>query len=60
MIDYTDHECRLLLEELYRGDKVIIPHDMEHAKFMLRIAQQYINAEHQHLMDTVKYSESKR
>ena len=27
MIPWTDYECRLALDELYRGDKVIIPRD---------------------------------
>lgn len=60
MIPYTDHECRLALDELYRGDKVVLPSSMEHAKFMLMVAQQYINAHHQSLMDTIKYSDAKR
>ena len=43
MIPYTDHECRLLLDELYCGDKVVLPSSLEHAEFMLRVAQDYIN-----------------
>ena len=43
MIPYTDHECRLKLEELYRGDSVVLPANEEHARFMLRVAQMYIN-----------------
>lgn len=49
MIPYTDHECRLALDELYRGDKVVLPSSLEHAEFMLRVAQHYIN-EHKQLM----------
>ncbi len=60
MIPYTDHECRLALDELYRGDKVVLPSSMEHAKFMLMVAQQYINEHHNALMDTIKYSDAKR
>ena len=43
MIDYTDRECRLKLEELYRGDSVVLPANEEHARFMLRVAQYYID-----------------
>lgn len=50
MIPYTDYECRLLLDELYRGDKVVLPSSLEHAKFMLRIAQNYINEDKQKMM----------
>jgi hypothetical protein len=57
MIPYTDYECRLALDELYRGDKVVLPTSMEHAKFMLMVAQAYINEHHQALMDTIKYSD---
>ncbi len=59
MIPYTDYECRLVLDELYRGDKVVLPSSMEHARFMLRIAQAYINEHHNALMDTIKNSDAK-
>lgn len=51
MIAYTDYECRLLLDELHRGDKVVIPSSLEHAEFMLRIAQVYINDHKQQMLD---------
>lgn len=54
MIPYTDYECRLVLDELYRGDKVIIPSSLEHAEFMIRIAQSYINQCHQETLDLLK------
>ena len=54
MIPYTDYECRLALDELYRGDKVVIPSSMEHAKFMIQVAQNYINQQHQETLDTLK------
>lgn len=54
MIPYTDYECRLLLDELYRGDKVVIPSSIEHAKFMIRIAQNYIDQQHQETVDALK------
>lgn len=51
MIPYTDYECRLLLDELYRGDKVVLPSSLEHAEFMLRIAQTYINEDKQRMLE---------
>ena len=54
MIPYTDHECRLLLDELYQGDKVVIPSSIEHAKFMIRVAQDYIDQQHQETIDALK------
>lgn len=54
MIPYTDYECRLALDELYRGDKVVIPSSMEHAKFMIMVAQNYINQQHQETIDALK------
>ncbi len=60
MIPYTDHECRLKLDELYEGRSVVLPSSMEHAKFMLMVAQQYINERHNALMDTIKHSDAKQ
>ena len=54
MIPYTDHECRLKLEELYRGDSVVIPSSMEHAEFMLRVASFYINQQHEETLKLLK------
>lgn len=54
MIPYTDYECRLLLDELERGEKVVIPSSMEHAKFMIMVAQNYINQQHQESLDALK------
>lgn len=54
MIPYTDYECRLALDELYRGDKVVLPSSLEHAKFMLRIAQTYINEDKERMMSYLK------
>ncbi len=59
MIPYTDYECRLALDELYRGDKVVIPSSLEHAQFMLRIAQMYISEHRKDFMDTIKNSHVK-
>ena len=54
MIPYTDYECRLLLDELERGEKVIIPSSLEHAEFMIRVAQSYINHQKQEMLDILK------
>lgn len=54
MIPYTDYECRLALDELYRGDKVVLPTSIEHAKFMIMVAQNYINQQHQDTLDALK------
>lgn len=51
MIPYTDYECRLKLEEIQRGDYVVIPQSIEHALFMIRVAQSYIDQQHQ---ETIK------
>lgn len=56
MIPYTDHECRLVLNELERGEKVIIPSSIEHAEFMIKVAQRYINQERQKLVSYLKDS----
>ena len=57
MIPHTPYERLMLLEEIERGDKVVIPTSMEHARFMLMIAQSYINQQHQALMNTIKHSD---
>ena len=54
MIPYSDTEKILLLEELERGDKCIIPSSLEHAEFMLKIAQGYINHHKQEMLDILK------
>lgn len=54
MIPYTDYECRLLLDELYRGDKVVIPSSVEHAEFMIKVAQGYINQDKQEMLDILR------
>lgn len=53
-IPYTDYECRLALDELYRGDKVVIPSSIEHARFMLMVAQTYINDDKERMMSYLK------
>lgn len=56
MIPYTDYECRLVLQELERGDKVIKPSSIEHAEFMLKVAQDYINDSKQRVIGHLKGS----
>ena len=54
MIPYTDYECRLLLDELHQGDKIVLPSSIEHAKFMIQVAQNYIDQQHQETIDALK------
>jgi hypothetical protein len=54
MIPYTDYECRLALEELYEGRKVVIPSSLEHAKFMIMVAQAYINEDKERMIGYLK------
>ena len=54
MIPWTDHECRLALDELYRGDKVVRPSSLEHAEFMIQVAQAYIEQHKQDMFDALK------
>ena len=50
MIPYTEYEKLALLEELERGDKVVLPVSYEHAEVMLRVASMYIQEHHQTTM----------
>ena len=51
MIPYTDHECRLVLDELGRGEKIILPSSLEHAEWMIKVAQEYIERHKQEMLD---------
>jgi hypothetical protein len=42
MIPHTDWERLELLREVERGDKVVIPVSIEHAKFMIKVAEDYL------------------
>lgn len=53
MIPYTDHERLLLLDELERGEKVVLPVSYEHAEVMLRVASFYIQEHHKATMDAL-------
>ena len=54
MIPYTDTERLMLLEEIERGDKVVIPTSIAHAEFMIRVAQFYIDQQHQETIRILK------
>ena len=54
MIPYTDHECRLKLEELYEGRSVVLPISIEHAEFMIRVASFYINQKHEETLEALQ------
>lgn len=54
MIPHTVYERSLLLEEVERGEKVIIPVSLEHAEFMIKVAQDYIAKNKQEMWDTLK------
>jgi hypothetical protein len=54
MIPHTEWERLALLKEIECGDKVVIPTSVEHAKFMIMVAQAYINQSKQEMWDTLK------
>lgn len=54
MIPHTVYERSMLLEEVERGERVIVPVSLEHAQFMLKVAQAYINEQHQDTIDLLK------
>ena len=54
MIPHTPTERLILLEELERGEKVVLPVSMEHAEVMLRVASFYIDQQHQKMMRELK------
>jgi hypothetical protein len=54
MIPHTDWERLELLNELERGDKVVIPTSIEHARFMLMVAQAYIKDHQTEMMEVLK------
>ena len=53
-IPYSYYECSLALEELYRGDKVVIPSSVEHTEFMIKIAQDYIEKHKQEMLEILR------
>ena len=59
MIPHTKWERLILLDEIERGDKVVIPTSIEHAEFMLRVAQSYIDQQHQETLKALSKDYSK-
>lgn len=59
MIPHTPTERLILLEELERGEKVVLPVSMEHAEFMLRVASFYIDQQHQKMMRELKQEDNR-
>jgi len=53
MITHTVYERSMLLEEVERGERVVIPISIEHAEFMIKVAQDYIDQHHQQMVDTL-------
>lgn len=49
MIPHTPYERLMLLEEIERGDKVVIPTSREHAEFMIQVAQDWIKKNKQEM-----------
>ncbi len=58
MIPYTDYEKLLLLEEIERGEKVIIPVSVEHARFMIKVAEDWLEKDKQKMWNTIKGNEN--
>ena len=54
MIPLTNYERLALLEEIECGDKIVIPVSLEHAECMMRVAQFYIDQQHQKTFDAIK------
>jgi hypothetical protein len=53
-IPHTEWERLALLKEIECGDKVVIPVSVEHAEFMIMVAQAYINQDKQEMWDALK------
>ena len=53
MIPHTKWERLILLEEIERGEKVIRPSSLEHAEWMVKVAQTYINDHKQKMLDVL-------
>jgi hypothetical protein len=54
MIPHTEWERLALLKEIENGEKVVLPVSVEHAKFMIMVAQAYINQSKQEMWDALK------
>ena len=53
MIPHTPTERLILLEEIERGDKVVIPTSIEHAEFMIMVAQGYLKQHKERMMQVL-------
>jgi hypothetical protein len=51
MIPHTVYERSMLLEEVERGEKVVVPISLEHAEFMIKVAQDYIARNKKQMLD---------
>ncbi len=54
MIPHTVYERSILLEEIERGEKVVIPSSLEHAEFMIKVAQDYIANHKRQMIEVLK------
>ena len=54
MIPYTEGERLALLDELERGEKVILPVSEDHARFMIRVAEFYLEQQRQKTWNSLK------
>ena len=54
MIPHTDWERLELLNELERGDKIVLPVNEEHARCMIRVGQFYLDQKHKETFKKVK------
>lgn len=54
MIPHTVYERSMLLEEVERGEKVVVPVSVEHAEFMIKVAQEYIDNHKRQMWNTLK------
>ena len=54
MIPHTDWERLALLKEIECGDKIVIPTSLEHAEFMIKVAQAYINQDKQEMWEALQ------
>lgn len=56
-MDLTEHlsdwECRQRLREIYDGRSIVLPSDENHARFMLMVAQRYLDERHQHTFEAL-------
>jgi len=54
MIPYSDTEKIALLAELECGEKVVIPSSLEHAEFMIKVAQDYITNHKKQMLEILR------